>query len=57
MARRRPDYLAVEERKCLLITRSAIELSERPTVPPTRRDRGRPETLQAAEGAVKRNPG
>ena len=38
MARKRPDTLPTAQRECLLISRSVIESSERPTVP-ARRDR------------------
>jgi len=41
MARRRPEELVVEQQERLLIARSAIDFSERPTVP-ARRDRLKP---------------
>ena len=43
MARQRPDDPAVEQKRHLLISRSAVESSERPTVP-ARRDR--PEAIR-----------
>jgi len=54
MARKRPDYLAIQQKRHLLISGSLLKVSERSTVP-ARRDR--PEAIRDTGGAAKRNPG
>ena len=52
-AEKRPNYLAVEQKRHLLTSRSVVKLPERPTIPARR---GRPEAIQDTVGAATCRP-